>query len=208
MMAVSGVVVAGGMSRRLGQDKRKLRLWGDAGPTLLEHTLGVLAPLCDELIVVLNDPEQWPQLPARLTPDVFAEAGALGGIYAGLAAANNPVALVVAADMPLLNAELLRAMLTMPREYDALAPRSPQAGATRNALAIEPLHAVYRQTCLAPLRTTLEAGKRRITDFLAQVRLSIIEAETIARYDPHGYTFLNVNTPEELALVQRLIAER
>ncbi len=52
MELVSGVVVAGGRSRRLGQDKRRLRLWGEVGPTLLEHTLQVLAPLCAELIVV------------------------------------------------------------------------------------------------------------------------------------------------------------
>lgn len=205
MELVTGVVVAGGKSQRLGEDKRRLRLWGSNGPTLLEHTLGVLAPLCDDLLVVLNDVEAWPELDARLVSDVYADAGSLGGIYTGLQAAQNDYALVVAADMPLLNVELLRAMLRRPRDYDALVPRSPTPGKARNALDVEPLHAVYRQTCLNPLRTTLDQGKRRIVDFLALVDVAIIEAEELRHYDPNGQTFMNINTPSDLAAVRRLI---
>lgn len=205
----SGVVVAGGQSRRLGEDKRRLRLWGEHGPTLLEHTVGVLTALCDEVVVVLNDPDEWAHLPALLTPDVIDDAGSLGGIYAGLLAAQGEEALVVAADMPLLNPALLRTMLEEPRTFDALVPRSPRPGKARNALDVEPLHALYhRESCLEPLRTTLESGRRRIIDFLAMVTVQVIEPEELAHYDPLGWSFRNINTPEELAEVRRLIAEQ
>lgn len=207
-MSVSGIVIAGGQSRRLGQDKRKLRLWGEDGPTLLEHTLGVLTPLCDESLVVLNDAADWQHLPATLVADAYADAGSLGGIYSGLAAATQPYALVVAADMPLLNAALLQHMLARPRTYDALVPRAAEAGKARNALNVEPLHAVYSRACLPALRETLDAGKRRITDFLALVRVETIELEELQRFDQHGHAFLNVNTPEELARVQALLGEK
>lgn len=197
--------MAGGLSRRLGEDKRKLRLWGAAGPTLLEHTLEVLRPLCAELVVVLNDPQAWDHLPARLTPDVYADAGSLGGIYAGLQAATSPYALVVAADMPLLNAALLRAMAERPRDYDALVPRAFEPGRARNALDLEPLHAIYSRRCLEPLRATLDAGRRRIVEFLALVRVVTLEPEEIRRYDPHGHAFRNINTPEDLAAVRMLL---
>lgn len=205
-MQPSGIVVAGGVSRRLGQDKRKLRLWGERGPMLLEHTLGVLAPLCDDLVVVLNDHEQWQQLPARLVKDVYEDAGSLGGIYAGLDAAQHEHAIVVAADMPLLNAALLQAMLARPRAYDALVPRSPAPGKARNALDVEPMHAIYSRACLAPLRETLDAGQRRIIDFLQKVRVEVIEPDELRQYDPEGHAFLNINTPEELATVRQIIA--
>jgi molybdopterin-guanine dinucleotide biosynthesis protein A len=201
----AGVVIAGGQSRRLGQDKRRLRLWGAAGPTLLEHTLEVLAPLCSELVVVLNDAEAWPGLPARLVPDVYADAGALGGIYAGLAAVSAPRAIVVAADMPLLSAAALRAMLAIEGDYDALVPRSPRPERARNALDLEPLHAVYSRACLDPLRATLDAGRRRITDFLERVRVRVVERADLALADPEGRSFRNINTPEELEEVRRLI---
>lgn len=202
---IAGVVVAGGQSRRLGQDKRRLRLWGEAGPTLLEHTLGVLAPLCSELVVVLNDAAEWPGLPARAVPDVYADAGSLGGIYAGLAAAAAPLAIVVAADMPLLSPAALRAMLALPRDYDALVPRSPRPERARNAMDLEPLHAVYSRACLTPLQETLDAGRRRIIDFLDRVRLRVVEPAELAAADPEGRSFRNINTPEELAEVRRII---
>jgi molybdopterin-guanine dinucleotide biosynthesis protein A len=203
---VAGVIVAGGQSRRLGQDKRRLRLWGDAGPTLLEHTLGVLAPLCAELVVVLNDADEWPGLPARAVPDAYADAGSLGGIYAGLAATQAPRAIVVAADMPLLSGAALRAMLALPHDYDALVPRSPRPERARNALDLEPLHAIYARACLPPLRATLDEGRRRIIDFLERVRVRVVEPADLAAADPQGRSFRNINTPEELDEVRRLIA--
>jgi molybdenum cofactor guanylyltransferase len=205
---VTGIVVAGGSSRRLGQDKRRLRLWGADGPTLLEHTLAQLAPLCGEQLVVLNDPQAWPDLPARCIPDSYPDGGALGGIYAGLAAMTYPYALVVAADMPLLRRELPAAMLDYPRNYDALVPRSPRPGAVRNAAGLEPLHAIYSRACCAPLRRMLDQGQRRIADFLAGVRTVIIEPDVIARYDPAGQAFLNINTPDDLATARRALAAK
>jgi molybdenum cofactor guanylyltransferase len=194
---ISGVVIAGGRSRRLGHDKRALRLWGAGGPRLLEHTLAVLAPLCAELIVALNDPADWPDLPARLVADQPGDVGPLGGLCAGLAAATHETALVVAADMPLLSADLLRALIAEPAGYDALVPRT--------AHGLEPLHALYRRSCRAPLQAYLADGGRSISGFLATVRVATPAPGLIERYDPHGHAFLNLNTPEDLALAQRLI---
>lgn len=197
---VSGIIVAGGQSRRLGQDKRRLRLWGAAGPTLLEHTVAVLAPLCAELVVVLNDPEDWAGLPARVVGDVYLDGGVLGGIYSGLLAATYAYALVVAADMPWLNPALLQAMLARPRTYDVLVPRSPRPGSTRNNWQVEPLHAIYQRGCLPIMHRLLGQGARRMTDVLAEVRVSIMEPDEVARYDPGGWSFWNINTAEELAV--------
>jgi molybdenum cofactor guanylyltransferase len=200
----SAIVLAGGLSRRMGQDKRRLRLWGAAGPTLLEHTVNLVAQLCPDVVVVLNDPEAWSELPARLVPDVYSDGGALGGIYAGLLAARHDYALAVACDMPFLNAGLLAAMLVRPRDYDALVPRSLHPGATRNALDVESLHAIYGKACLEPIRTTLESGRRQIAAFFPLVRVAYVEPEESLRYDPTGRSFLNVNTPEQIAEAQKL----
>jgi molybdopterin-guanine dinucleotide biosynthesis protein A len=202
---VSAVVLAGGLSRRMGRDKRRLRLWGEAGPTLLEHTVATVGALCAEVVAVLNDPEAWPELQARLVGDVYPDGGALGGIYSGLAACSHSYALVVACDMPLLSPALLGAMLARPREYDVLVPRSPTPGAARNNLDVEPLHAVYGRACLGPMREALEGGRRQIAAFFPAVRVAHMEPEEIARYDPHGRSFLNVNTAEQMAEVERLL---
>ena len=195
----SAIVLAGGMSRRLGQDKRRLRLWGAAGPTLLEHVVGIAAQLCADVMVVLNDPAEWAELPARLVPDVYTDGGSLGGIYAGLLAAEYEYALAVACDMPFLNAELLAAMLARPRNYDVLVPRALQSGTARNALDVEPLHAIYAKACRSAMRATLQSGRRQITAFFPAVRVAYVEPDETQRYDSTGRAFLNVNTPEQMA---------
>jgi molybdopterin-guanine dinucleotide biosynthesis protein A len=159
LIACSGIILAGGRSRRLGEDKRALRLWGENAPTLLERTCAVLAPLCAELIVVLNDPEAWSGLSARLVRDSLPDGGALGGLYSGLLAAQRDHCLVVAADMPFLNADLLRAMLAYPPTYQALVPRRAQSGTTRNQSAFEPLHAIYRRDCHVAARRAAQARR-------------------------------------------------
>ncbi|MEP7188145.1 MAG: molybdenum cofactor guanylyltransferase [Roseiflexaceae bacterium] len=199
----SAIVLAGGVSRRLGQDKRHLRLWGAAGPMLLEYVTDIVARMCADVVVVLNDPDAWAGLPARLVPDVYADGGSLGGIYAGLLAAKHDCALAVACDMPFLDAALIDAMLARPRDYDVLVPRSLQPGAARNALDVEPLHAIYAKSCLEPMRATLESGRRQIAAFFPSVRVAYVEPDETRRYDPTGRSFLNVNTPEQMAEAER-----
>lgn len=202
---ISAVVVAGGRSRRLGSDKRRLRLWGDGGPTLLERTAALVGSLCDETIAVLNDGDDWPELRVRMVPDVYPDAGPLSGIYSGLAAATQPYALVVAADMPLLEPALLRWMIEQPRDYDVLAPRSASDGRTRNRLSAETLHAIYSRACLQPIRAVLEAGERKVVAFFPAVRVRYVEPEELARLDPVGQAFRNINTPDDLEDVRKAI---
>jgi molybdenum cofactor guanylyltransferase len=201
---LSGIVVAGGRSRRLGADKRRLQLWGDDGPTLLEHTVALVSQLCDDVIVVLNDPESWPDLSARLTGDLYPDGGPLGGIYSGLVLAGHAHALVVAADMPLLRPDLLRWMTEQPRDYDVLVPRLA-AGRARNRFGVETLHAIYGRACLEPIARQLDAGNPQVIGFFADVRVRIIDPDEIARFDPDGDSFRNINTPEDVALVRRLL---
>jgi molybdopterin-guanine dinucleotide biosynthesis protein A len=201
---ISAVVVAGGKSVRLGQDKRKLRLWGADGPTLLEHTIEIMATYTDDVVVVLNDAEGWSSLPGRVVGDVFPDMGSLGGIYSGLFVAKYAHSFVVAADMPLLNGDLIAWMIAQPRDFDVLLPRVG-SGRARNRLGVESLHGIYGTGCRGPMRQQLEAGNPQVIGFFPDVRVRLVEPEIVARFDPEGIAFKNVNTPDELAEVQRLI---
>ncbi len=184
----------------MGVDKRRLRLWGEGAPTLLEHTCAVLAPLCAELIVVLNDPEAWAGLAARLVTDQLPEAGALGGLYSGLVAAQGEYCLAVGADMPFLSVGLLRAMLDYPKPYRALVPRSAQG--------IEPLHAIYRRDAQAVLSELLARGERRLSAFVEQIGATVLPPELIAQHDPLGRAFFNLNTPEDVQRARQLLGDQ
>ena len=201
MLTCSVVIVAGGKSRRLGQDKVLLP-WGvppDAAPaadpgvlrgTLLGATLSRLANLSDDLIVAGRELPPAPLY--RCVADNFPDAGPLGGIEAGLAAARYPRALALAADMPFLNLALLRALVELAERegWDAVVPRVAEEP--------DPLHAVYSKECLPAIRAALAAGQRRMIAFLPAVRVRYVAAEELRRYDPDLRSLWNINTRQDL----------
>lgn len=200
---LSVVVVAGGKSVRLGEDKRQLRLWGPQGPTLLEHTVELVSRFSQDVVVVLNDPQSWSALGATLVPDAFPN-GVLGGIYSGLSAAAYEHALVVAGDMPFLNEALIAWMIEQPRTYDVLVPRVGN-GKARNRLGVESLHAIYGRGCREPIRRQLETGNPQVIGFFEHVAVQYVEPTEIALFDQEEIAFKNVNTPQDLADVRRII---
>ena len=181
-------MLAGGQSRRLGQDKSLLVL---DGQPLLVRTLGRLAALSDDLIVVANDPGRYAhlQLQARLVPDERPGMGSLMGILSGLRVARSPYTLVVACDMPFLNVTLLRHLLSLAPGYDVVIPHLGDE--------VEPLHAVYGRSCLPAIEQILAQGRRRIVAFFDMVRVRHVPQVEIDSFDPEHLSFLNINTPED-----------
>ncbi len=190
--ALSGIVLAGGQSRRMGYNKALLEL---EGQTLIARVLERLSPLCDELIISANDVELYADLPAQVVPDLIAGRGALSGIHAGLATMRHDKAVVVACDMPFLSLSLLRYMVVMSSGYDVVAPRVDGF--------FEPLHAVYSARCVEPIAQLIAKGPRRVVDLYRQIRLREVTKADVQLFDA-ALSFVNVNTHKEWAEVQRL----
>jgi molybdopterin-guanine dinucleotide biosynthesis protein A len=193
----SGVILAGGKSRRMGRDKGQLMLRGE---TLAARAVRTLSALADDVILVTNTPEAFEGLSARLTDDQIPGGGALSGIHAGLTAARHEWALVVACDMPFLNLDLLRYMAS-------LAP-----GASGAALVprwqgeLETLHTFYSRQCLSVIEPILLRGGGRIIEFYQRIHVRYVEPEEIVPFDPQGLSFFNVNSPEDWARALELAA--
>lgn len=120
MRKITTIVLAGGRSRRLGLDKALLCLDDE---TLLEATVKKVAVLGDEVIVAVRGPLPYRLPGVRLVTDVHPGCGPLGGIHAGLAVASNSCCSVVACDMPFLNLDLLRYLISLAEDADVVAPR-------------------------------------------------------------------------------------
>jgi molybdopterin-guanine dinucleotide biosynthesis protein A len=186
---LSIVVLAGGESRRMGQNKALMPFLNQP---LIERVVKRLAPYADELLVITNKPEQYQFLGVTLTPDIMPGRGALGGLYTALSSAHQPLAAVVACDMPFVSPRLLLGLRDelIERNWDAVVPDSQEG--------MEPFHAVYRrETCLPPLEAALKADKWRVDAWFNEVRLKHYTSEEIAVYDPQQLAFINVNTPDE-----------
>jgi molybdopterin-guanine dinucleotide biosynthesis protein A len=196
--AISSILLAGGKSSRMGKDKAKLKL--DGGLMVLQSIAGKLLMISDEVIVA-TDGRRYEGLDAgvRWVDDVYPGAGSLVGLYSGLREARSDYALVVACDMPFLNLDLLRYMISLPRGYDALAPKIDDK--------IETLHAIYSKSCLPLIERMLEAGHKAIIDIFPRVQAVYLSREIIERYDPGCRSLFNINSPEQLAEARAIIDE-
>ena len=184
---VTTAIQAGGSSSRMGTDKSFVPFHGRP---MIEVVRERVAGLGEELIVVTNNPEPYAYLELPLYGDLFPERGPLAGIHAALSAAAHPHVLVVACDMPRLSRPLLQYLLSLRETADVVVPRWGRFP--------EPLHAVYSKQCLPVIASYLQAEKLKITGFFADVQVRFVDREEIARFDPEGLSFTNVNTPEDL----------
>lgn len=196
-MKASGIVLAGGKSLRFGQNKSFVTI---GNKSLLEKVVSCLSPVCREIIIVTTGEPTIPQFnrspKLRVVTDFYPGKGPLGGIYTGLKASGTHFNLVVAADMPFLNPELLRYMLSLANSYDLVVPRVGKL--------VEPLHAIYTKSCLSPIERMITNNELRVSQLFPLVRVRYAEAEEIEKFDPHHLSFFNINTEADLAKAREI----
>jgi molybdopterin-guanine dinucleotide biosynthesis protein A len=179
------VILAGGLSRRMGRDKASLPA-GDG--TLIEHLARRLAPVVDETIVAGGSVR--PDLPdVRLVPDRAEGLGPLAGIYAGLTAARHPHVWVVAVDLPDVQPAIVRLLREMSAGYDAVVPRiggEPQG-----------VCALYQRNLASRIDALLNAGERSVKSLLAASTIRYVAPDELRAVDPQLRSFRNINTPAD-----------
>jgi molybdopterin-guanine dinucleotide biosynthesis protein A len=189
-MEVTAIVLAGGKNLRLGRDKT-LEIIG--GKSLIERVLERLKPLTSQIIIVTSTKPFDLQVTYKIETamDAYPGKGPLGGIYSGLLTSQSMYNIVVACDMPFLNTELLRYMLEISSDFDAVIPRLEDS-------MIEPLHAVYSRSCLEKMGKKLEHNQLSVHSFLDNMYVRYIELEEIRKYDPDLLSFFNINDQTDL----------
>jgi molybdopterin-guanine dinucleotide biosynthesis protein A len=184
-----GVILAGGHSRRMGEDKATMMFGGEP---LLARVARRLSSGVDELLVI------GPQSLARLAPharvveDMPPAIGPLGGLYTALTATKSAHIFLVACDMPFVCPGLVQAMLAFAETRDDADVVTLNA----NGRA-QPLHAVYSRGCLPTVERALQATDHSLHALFVDLAVVAIDLETVRREDPDGLSAFNVNTPDD-----------
>jgi molybdopterin-guanine dinucleotide biosynthesis protein A len=185
---LGAVVLAGGRSSRMGADKSTLAF---CGARMIDRVTRILSQLTDRIVVVARAGHGLDDVSGTVIHDEEPFAGPLPALVAGLRATGAERALVVACDMPFLNAPLLMHLIAAPGENDDAAIPLTLAGP-------EPLHALYRDCAIEPLLAALAAGERSLRGAVERLTVRWVPEEDWRPIDPDGRSFLNVNTPDEL----------
>ena len=185
---LTGIVLAGGLSSRMGRDKASLP-W--LGRDLLHTVLTALAPVCGRLIVVSNTPRAIALPDVTVVADAYRGCGPLAGIHAGLTAAPGGYSFVAACDMPHIDSRAVAFMAAAAAGHDVAVPFIDGR--------YNPLHAVYHHRCLPLVEAMLAGGRYRVADLFAAVNVREVSAAELAVFDQELGMLRNINTPEDLA---------
>jgi len=185
-MEASGIILAGGLSSRMGADKN---LMAYSNETLIEHMVKEMRQVVDEIIIASNHTAKYGIPGTTEVQDIYPGMGPLGGIHAGLLATKKPWAFVVATDMPLFRAELANFILERCAEYDVVVPYINGRW--------EPLCAAYSRECIKPIGECLKADIRQIHRFYSQVKVLKVGEKELRAVGKIDELFYNMNTPED-----------
>lgn len=186
----SAVIMAGGDSRRMGQDKANLVL-GER--TLLQSVVATLQPLFTEVVVSVRQPRPGIDLPQVC--DDPAHSGPLAGLAAALQRATTPWLFIVACDMPFITPAVIEYLASQRAEYQAVVPvvgGHPQ-----------PLAAFYAKECLDEVRACLHGkGKHSFRALLDAMRVCYVSEAQIQAVDPQLLSFFDLDTPQDFQAAQ------
>jgi len=194
---VTGILLAGGKSRRMGEDKRYLVMGGE---TLLERGLGVLRSVFQEVLVVIAQDSPPVGVDAKVVRDLVSECGSLGGLYTGLMQATTPYIFVVACDMPFLDQAVIAQFTSRRATADIVMAKL--------AARLHPMHALYGKRCLPVLEQMIQARQLKIQEVVshASLRVQYVTETDLSSIDPSGCSFQNVNTPADFEAARSMLS--
>ena len=194
---VTGILLAGGKSRRMGEDKRHLVV---GEQTLLERGLAVLRSTFQDVLVVIAQDSPPLGVDARVVRDLVPDCGSLGGLYSGLMQATTPWVFVVACDMPFLNQAVIAQFTSRRATADIVMAKLDAR--------LHPMHALYGKQCLPVLEQMIRARQLKIQEMVSHtsLRVQYVTEKDLLTIDPSGRSFYNVNTLADLEAARSLLA--
>lgn len=188
---ITGIVLAGGKSSRMGTDKCCLSLGGNS---LVEIALKKLQAVCPEVVISSNCDHF--DLGVPVIKDLMTDCGPLAGIYSVMKTVETEYYLVLPADLPFITKAFLELLITNSADFDAVIPRSAYG-------FIEPLAAFYNRNCLPVIEASLSSGDFSVWKIFKKLNVKYLDWEKLANFG-NTNIFMNLNTPEDFRQAEEI----
>jgi molybdopterin-guanine dinucleotide biosynthesis protein A len=185
------VILSGGKSSRMGQNKAFLQV---GSQTEIEYLTTLAKSVTDKVMIVTNDFDAYKHLNVLLVEDIRKGLGPLAGLEAALTATTTELNFVMACDMPFINMDIMKAILSATANVDAVIPRIDGQR--------HPLFAAYRKSSLPLLKEALDAGHTKIMHYIDKMTIKWLEESDLADFDETA--FFNMNNPAEYEEAKRI----
>ena len=188
----TALILAGGDSRRMGQDKAVLVLDGE---TLLDRVTAAMRQVFPKVIVSVRQLRSGVEVPQVC--DEPAASGPLAGLIAGLAQADTPWVFAVACDMPFVTRDVVTHLAALRQGFQAVVP---VVGGYH-----QPLAAFYAASSLETMRASLATGDRSLRGTLERLDVRYVSEAELREFDPQLRSFFDLDTPQDFQAAQKQI---
>jgi len=178
---ITGIILAGGKSSRMGTDKGFLSL---KGHRFVEHIIKTIQPLVHKIIIVSNNSD-YDVFKQKRVDDIIKDAGPLAGLHSGLYHSETEINLVLSCDIPFINDTVINKLIEAYNEESDVIQIKSQG-------MIMPLIAIYKRECFHLFSTLLETGERRL-----QFAVTKLNSKTILIDDDQNQNVRNINTKSQ-----------
>ena len=184
--SATALILAGGKSKRFGRDKAFLEFQNKQIITSLAEEC---QKVCNQVLIVSDSGQKFSLNNVEEIGDNFQDAGPMGGLQAGLEAADNDICFLVACDMPLVTADLIRVFLENVEEHQILL--------AKNGDDIEPMFGIYRKSLLPKVEEFLRLGRRSLLNLLKVADVGFLSEEIWGSVTSCKDVFFNINFKED-----------
>jgi molybdopterin-guanine dinucleotide biosynthesis protein A len=182
----AGIVLAGGSSSRMGQDKAWLLY---QGKPFIQHAIDALTPHCSQLFISSKD-ASYGSLGVKQIPDLLPGLGPAGALLSCLSAVENDLLMVVPCDLPLVTHSVLNHLVADSNEFDAVVAKV-------NGRLI-PVCGVYHRSALEVLSEEVGAGRLKLQGILEGLKVQVVDFDALGLKN----RFFNVNSFGDYQLLQ------
>jgi molybdenum cofactor guanylyltransferase len=190
--SITGIVLAGGRSSRMGSDKSMLRM---KGKTLTEYAIDALKPLCSKVIISSNN-FIYDFTGCEVWPDELTDRASMIGIYSCLKRSETDINIILSCDMPLMSSEMLEYLLENSANHAITVP-------VHGDHFIEPLCGIYNKTSVEILKKFIDKGNFRLNQCILAGSGNLVSVgPELPFFSPT--LFSNINTPEDIRNLQSL----
>jgi molybdopterin-guanine dinucleotide biosynthesis protein A len=183
-MQITGIILAGGQSSRMGTDKAMLQI---DGKTLLKRATEICKPICNEILLSSNKPKH-ENFGFTVIPDVLKNCGPMGGIYSCLKKSETDWNFVISVDSVFVPDDFISFLISETGEIDAVVPIHKNGK--------EPLIALYHKNCLTAIQKKLELKDYKMHHLLDSLNTRYVDVDAWIKKYPE--IFRNFNRPEDL----------
>lgn len=184
MKGITGVILAGGKSSRMGTDKGLLDL---NGKKIVEQIIEQLQPNVDEIIIIANN-KNYDGFGFPVFHDVVEPCGPLGGIYTALEKSQTENNMIVSCDIPNISSSVIAHIILNIGDEAVTAPVHDGD--------VEPLCAVYKKSIAKDFYKLIESGNYKMKGALKKLDTKYVDVTECPEFSDN--IFININTPQEL----------